>query len=517
MPPHTPKPAIGYIRVSTAREEMISPEIQEKSIREWATRNNRTIVDIIVDLDKSGRNFKRRVQEAVEGIRDGRAKEILVYKFSRFGRQRHGWAVHLDLVESAKGELISTTEEVDARTAAGKFTRGMLAEVAAFESDRASEQWIDTLEWRLSRGLPKTGGPRWGYIRKGRVLVPGEEHHYRTDPDDPLGERYEPDPDLVDAYVSLYVRYVTGEAAGPKLASWLNHHGHVTTRGTVWSVQTLYAVMDSGFAAGYLSEHDKNCPCPPKRRQRCRNLIYHPGAHKAIIDEELWQAYLRKRKERTGLMPRARGAMRALSGLLVCGGCAWSLTAISGPNGPGYAYRCGRWGQVPACTKAYVRRVVAEAEVRDQLREWAAEIDAARQAAAADVVVPAPAPKIDVDKIAEKIARIDKALARLRKMRALDDDDDRQAEREYQDARAELLDDRAALEAQLEEAQREQAPPTQEELGPMIAGVLEGWDVLTGGEKNALLLNIIRVIRVHRQEEGPARLDIVPVWAPADT
>jgi hypothetical protein len=42
QPDGVPTPAIGYIRVSMAREEMISPELQRKSIQDWARAHNRS-------------------------------------------------------------------------------------------------------------------------------------------------------------------------------------------------------------------------------------------------------------------------------------------------------------------------------------------------------------------------------------------------------------------------------------------------------------------------------------------
>ncbi|MFD0855529.1 recombinase family protein, partial [Actinomadura adrarensis] len=127
---------------------MISPTLQKTAINDWARRHNRRIVAWVEDPDKSGRTFNRRIQEAIEAVENGEAREIIVWKFSRFGRQRYGWAVNLERVEAKGGQLVSATEEVDARTASGKFARGMLAEVAAFESDRASEQWKETHQHR---------------------------------------------------------------------------------------------------------------------------------------------------------------------------------------------------------------------------------------------------------------------------------------------------------------------------------------------------------------------------------
>lgn len=507
-------PAIGYIRVSTMREEAISPELQERAIREWADRHNRRIIEIVSDLDKSGRNFRRRVQDAIQAIADRRAREIIVWKFSRFGRDRVGWAKHLDLVETAGGALVSATEEVDAATAAGKFTRGMLAEVAAFESDRASEQWKETLSWRLAHGLPKHGHKRFGYIRRGRILVPGETNLYRTDPDDPAGERYEPDPDLVGVYRALYEKYVAG-AGGPALVTWLNEIGVPTTSGGPWNIQALYRALDSGFAAGLLREHRDDCDC--KHQTRCRNVTYYPGAQKPIIDSGLWERYRKLREQRSRVAPRARTPRYPLSGLLRCGGCGYIMTTTSGRDGPAYGYKCGRWGETAACTKAFVRRPLAEEAVLAELAKWAADIEREAAAAPAPEAAPVPEARPDTAQAEREIARIDRALVRLRKMRALDDDDDAQAEREYQDARAELLAERARHTERLEAAQQQPERRTRADYGPVIAGLLDTWEVMTPGEKQELLRSVIREIRVHRQApRTPPRLEIVPVWAPPD-
>lgn len=511
MPPQTDDliPAIGYIRVSTAREEMISPELQEAAIRDWARRNGRDVLEIISDLDKSGRNFKRRVQDAIQAVRDGRAREIIVWKFSRFGRQRLGWATHLDLVESAGGQLVSATEEVDARTAAGRFTRGMLAEVAAFESDRASEQWKETLAYRRRNGLPAHGGPRWGYVRRGRVLVPGETNLYRSDPDDPLGERYEPDPDLRELYVSLYQRYVAGEGSSV-LTAWLNKHGFRTTRGTEWSMATLLSVLDSGFAAGLLRLHNPECRCQVP--SRCQDVTYVEGAQRAIIDGELWEAYRARRAELRTMPPRSQVPIYALSGIMRCGGCGRGMTAMSGRHGRGYAYRCNSYKLTESCTGAWIRRVDAEAAVLEQLAEWADEIEANAEKAEPRAVAE-PAVRVDAERIEGDLARIDRALVRLKKLRAMDEDDDEQAEREYLTARDELRAERAALEERLAAAKEPPRPPEPGDYGPTIRALVDGWEILTPPERRNMLASVVRTIRVHREGfRRDPRVEVVPAW-----
>src|ERR1700678_4287215 len=88
-------PAIGYIRVSMMREEAISPETQQASIEDAAARRGYRIAGWVTDLDATGRNFQRRIMGAIERAEQGPARVILVWKYSRFGRNRTGVAVNL--------------------------------------------------------------------------------------------------------------------------------------------------------------------------------------------------------------------------------------------------------------------------------------------------------------------------------------------------------------------------------------------------------------------------------------
>ncbi|MEO3868201.1 recombinase family protein [Nonomuraea sp. B12E4] len=155
-------------------EEKISPAIQRDAIGASAARRGYDIPPgrwpqggWTEDLDVSGRDFQRTITAAIAQVEKGAAKAILVWKYSRFGRNRMGNQLNLARLEAAGGELVSATEEVDSTTAVGKFTRGMLMGLAAFESDRAGEQWAEAYQNRLARGLPPIGGEYFGYVRPG--------------------------------------------------------------------------------------------------------------------------------------------------------------------------------------------------------------------------------------------------------------------------------------------------------------------------------------------------------------
>lgn len=513
--PGEPIPAVGYIRVSMAREEMISPELQRAAISDWAARRGRVIVMWVEDLDKSGRNFRRRVQRAIAAIENGTAQEIVVWKFSRFGRQRLGWAVHLDRVESAGGELQSATEEVDARTAAGRFSRGMLAEVAAFESDRASEQWVDALRHRReSERLPAQGTPRFGYVRKGRIPIPGKPNHYIPDASDPAGERYEPHPELGQVLAGLYRSYVSG-TAGSALVKQLNRAGIRTMRGGTWTQQSLYNYLDSGFAAGLLRIHRRDCRC--KQPGRCRNVDYLLGAHEPVITKETWEAYRARRARMLKLPPRAVTPVYPTSGLMRCGHGGQNgvpphaLSSTNRHGQTGYAYYC-KWAyDARGCPGVWVQRKHVEEAVHARLATWADDID--EQAGVTEATKAARVvARTDRERLSREMLSIDKALVRLTKDRVLRPAD--MPETIYESTRQELLNERKELEAALVEAGEEEQANSADHL-PVIRTLIEEWDTLAVGRKRDLLATLIRHIKVYRTGvRTPPRIVITPVWEP---
>ncbi|MFI0593656.1 recombinase family protein [Streptomyces griseus] len=287
------EPWLGYIRVSTWKEEKISPELQRAAIDAWARRTGRRIVGWIEDLDQTGRNFKRKIMRGITSVERGEAKGIAVWKYSRFGRTRDGVPVNLKRLEDAGGQLASATEEVDARTATGRLQRGILFEFAAYESDVRGEQWRETHDHRRYKlHLPATGRPRFGYIWTPRRV---------PDASSPTGwriqeESYKAHPQTGPAMADCFRGYVDGEGFRP-LTFALNEAGHRTVSGSLWCVSTLIRYMDSGFPAGLLRIHDPACRCPVEKRKYCRAEKLIPGAQEELISAELWQSYLERRKE----------------------------------------------------------------------------------------------------------------------------------------------------------------------------------------------------------------------------
>ena len=149
---NTQKPrAILYLRQSIAREESISLELQEDAGRRYATQQGYEVIGVEADEGISGRTWHKRpaIQRVMAQIETGEADVIILWKWSRLSRSRLDWAIAIDKVEAAGGRIESATEQVDVSTSTGRFARGMLAEFAAFESERIGDTWKEAHQRRV--------------------------------------------------------------------------------------------------------------------------------------------------------------------------------------------------------------------------------------------------------------------------------------------------------------------------------------------------------------------------------
>lgn len=501
--PHDLIPAIGYIRVSWLQEEQISPDVQESSITTYATREGYRIVKWIVDLDKSGRNFKRRITEAITAVEDRSAQAIIVWQYSRFGRHRRDNHVFLSRVEEAGGQLLSSTEQLDARTASGKLARGVLLEFAAHYSDAIGERWAEAHTNRRNRGLPPLGRNRFGYQRRGRQPDPLRPRRTLRNPDDG-NERYEPDPQTGPVLAEGYRRYIAG-TGGRELAGWLNISGWYGTRGKPWSATTILRYLDSGFGAGLLHVHDPECVCV--QPGSCDRRVYLRGAHDPVISAEEWQAYGRRRARIGRTAPRARVSPYPLSGRIWCGHCGAAM-AVRADNGrPSHRYLCGSYLRKKECAARSVLRSAAESAVMAQLAAWADDV-AGRQEAAPSKPVET---RVDGAKPEQQIIQLDEALDRMTRQLALG----LIPEDSYVRTRDELLAERAELAGQLAAAQATPAPGPREWI-PVMRALAEEWHTLPADGRREMVADVIAAVRVFR-DGRTAWLEIESTWGEVGT
>lgn len=501
-------PAIGYIRVSMAREEMISPELQRAAILSWAARTRHRIIDWVEDLDKTGRNFKRKIVKVIERVERGDAKVIAVWKYSRFGRNRPGIELNLARIEQAGGHLLSATEEVDATTATGWFQRDVLFSVAAFESMRSGEQWREVQESRRLQGLPSAGRSRFGYIWHPRKIHQPDGSFTLQD------ERYELDANQAEALVAAYTKYVAGEGFYA-IAMQLNDSGHRTVRGNLWYASAIQRYMDSGFAAGYLRFHQASCP-EKSFPHDCDNydLVRHPeNAHPSAISDQLWKQYLERRNFTKNAPPRSRSAQYPLTGLCRCKSCDGPSTRHVRKNrDPRYVCMRRKEKGALACVGSGATVTTIMTAVKAFLAALLPQIEAAAE----ETVIPAQRTvetrEGRLAAVEANLTKLDNAINRHMRVYAMADDEDGTLEASYLSTLKELRASRAALvgeRSRLEDTGQVVTPQEMRaSLVPVVESLLVEWDTLEPAAINVLLRRIVARVEIGKDEE----VGVVAVW-----
>jgi DNA invertase Pin-like site-specific DNA recombinase len=167
--------AYGYIRKSRVHdiERTLSPETQEAAIRALAARHGDPDVTLLSDLDVSGKRRRNRRpgwDELLQAVEGGEAHAVYAYSLSRFARSVSQLAEFFDLCERQKVHVRVERDHIDTSTATGKLVGNVLASLAQFESDVASERVRDAFATKRASD-PDWHGP--GNLPYGSL--PGED------------------------------------------------------------------------------------------------------------------------------------------------------------------------------------------------------------------------------------------------------------------------------------------------------------------------------------------------------
>ncbi|WP_313812403.1 recombinase family protein [Glutamicibacter sp.] len=464
--------AILYLRQSISREDSISLELQENAGRQYCDQQGYDVVRVEADPGISGRTWNRpAVQRTVASIENGEADVIVLWKWSRLSRARKDWAVAIDKVESAGGRIESATEQVDVTTSTGRFARGMLAEFAAFESDRIGDTWKEAQKRRIAQGKPANGRKRFGY-----------EYSRETG--------FTPHPEEAPALQEMYRRFLLGHTPRD-LVEYLNdtgikpNHGYSSAIATTWSAETIMGILDNPFATG---------------RFRHGGQV-HRGIHERIISEETWEKYQSRRRARTKTA-RAESSQYLLTGLIFCGVCGSKAYggARRGPDGQrgGAVYSCKQASYYKAHRGGYVQEDRIMEHLLPWLNELANEINAAAAAQPS-----APHSKDPAPGIRRALIKLDgrrDALTNKMLDGTIPDD-------VYTRLLSELEHEKERLKHRLQDLEAAKSPDGIKETADLI----RGWDSISIASKRELLSRLLKGIRYTAQRPN-LTVQIVAKW-----
>jgi site-specific DNA recombinase len=163
----TPLRVLGYARVSTAEQarDGVSLPAQSEKIRQFARLHDLDLVEVIEDPGASAKTLDRPgLSRALAMLDAGEAGGLIVAKLDRLTRSV------VDLARLAegyfggdhpKGQLLSVSDSIDTRTAAGRMVLNIITTIAQWERETIVELTLDAMRHKKSKG-EACGNPPFG-------------------------------------------------------------------------------------------------------------------------------------------------------------------------------------------------------------------------------------------------------------------------------------------------------------------------------------------------------------------
>jgi DNA invertase Pin-like site-specific DNA recombinase len=172
----------AYLRVSTDRqaEEGLGLEVQEQAIKTWARANGHRVALWARDEGVSGSNgLDTRVglADALEAIKDGRVRGLVVYRLDRIARDHVLQEQLLAEIRRIGGEAFSTSSAEasylcdDPDDPSRKLIRQVLGAVNEYERAIIALRLRAGRRRKADNGGYAYGAPPFGYRVEGRELI----------------------------------------------------------------------------------------------------------------------------------------------------------------------------------------------------------------------------------------------------------------------------------------------------------------------------------------------------------
>ncbi len=152
---------IAYLRVSTDKQadRGVSLDAQRAKVTAYAELYELEIVEVIVDAGESAKTLERPgLTRALAMLKSGKAEALLVVKLDRLTRSVRDLG---DLVAGqfapGRSALLSVSEQIDTRSAAGRLVLNVLASVSQWEREAIGERTSAAMQ-HMARCGEFTGG-----------------------------------------------------------------------------------------------------------------------------------------------------------------------------------------------------------------------------------------------------------------------------------------------------------------------------------------------------------------------
>lgn len=305
----------GYVRVSTDKQEELSPDSQAKLLREHALKHNIIILEIFYEVGISGRKADKRPEFqrmiSLAKSQDHPVDVILVWKYSRFARNQEESIVYKSLLKKQHNIDVVSVSEPLVEGPFGSLIERIIEWMDEYYSIRLSDEVLRGMKEKALRGGYQTV-PCLGYQASGSgkpFLINEDEYKIVSY----IFERY-------DIYDEDYT----------KIARQINHLGYLTRRGNPFEARGIERILTNPFYYGLV----------------VWNGYSFMGPHEVRLTKEQFDARMKKIHGRYSPMKRRNisSCRHWLSGLLKCGICGSSL-AYNGSNRRSPGFQCYKYAK----------------------------------------------------------------------------------------------------------------------------------------------------------------------------
>lgn len=222
---------VGYVRVSSDDQarDGVSLDAQREKVRLYAELHGLDLAEVVADAGASAKTLDRPgLTRALAMLDAGDVSGLVVFKLDRLTRNLGDWSALIDRYFGERGSrsLMSVSESVDTRTAAGRLVLNILMTVAMWERETIVERTRTAVRFKQGRGERVSGR-----IPYGRRLGPD-------------GKTLEPDPAEIELASEAAALHASGLSLR-KIGDELARRGAPTKTGRPWTFSAVRSLLHS--------------------------------------------------------------------------------------------------------------------------------------------------------------------------------------------------------------------------------------------------------------------------------
>jgi site-specific DNA recombinase len=353
-----------YARVSSEKqaEKDLSIPAQLKTLRKYALERSWEIVSEYVDEAESAKSANRPAfQEMIAAAKrkDKPFDSILVWKLSRFARNREDSIIYKSLLRKRGISVISINEKID-DSASGRLLEGMIEVIDEFYSANLAQDTMRGMKENISRGFFNGGNVPFGY-RKVKVPVNGSQK-----------TKLEPNEAEAQIVKRAFQMSLKGKG-GKEIARVFNEEGLRTRSGKLLGTTTInFWLKNPAYTGSLVWNRTDRTSDKPFRKPAAETIVV-PDTHKGIVSQADFDRVQTLLADRRPFIrpPRGVSSPYVLSGLAHCSKCGAAMIGTAAKSGKYLYYECDarfKKGK-DSCVGLRFRKEMVENFVLDKIRQ----------------------------------------------------------------------------------------------------------------------------------------------------